>query len=76
VHRKENRQFSFGEVSSEPKIYDVFKETAQKKALWLGSVNRLQRALDQMKRMSAQLPGEYFISDAATQEVIASVHSA
>jgi hypothetical protein len=59
----------------EPNIYDVFKQTPQKKALWLGSVNGLPRALDQMKRMAARLPGDYFISDAATHEVIASVHS-
>ena len=59
----------------EPNSYDVFKQNPQKEALWLGSVNWLQRVLDQMKRMSTRLPGDYFISDAATHEVIASVHS-
>jgi hypothetical protein len=59
----------------EPHTYELFKRTPQEQPRRLGSVNGLQRALDQMKRMSARLPGDYFISDAATHEVIASVHS-
>ena len=55
--------------------YDVFKNAPQKPALWLGTVNGLQRAIDQMKRMAARLPGDYFVSNAATHEVLASVHA-
>jgi hypothetical protein len=56
-----------------PTVYDVFKGTPQKKSLWLGTVNGLGRAIDQMNRMFARLPGDYFVSDSATHEVLASV---
>ena len=56
-----------------PTVYDVFKGTPQNKPLWLGTVNRLERAIDQMNRMFARLPGDYFVSNSATHEVLASV---
>ena len=53
--------------------YDVFKGIPEKKPLWLGTVNRLERAIDQMDRMFARLPGDYFVSNSATHEVLASI---
>jgi hypothetical protein len=54
--------------------YDVFKGLPDKKPLWLGAVPGLQRAIDQMNRMSARLPGNYFVFDPRANEVIATVH--
>jgi hypothetical protein len=54
--------------------YDVFKGLPDKNPLWLGAVPGLQRAIDQMKRMSARLPGDYFVFDPRENEVVATVH--
>lgn len=51
--------------------YDVFKGIPKKNPLWLGSVNGLERAAELMKRMAISLPGDYFVSDAVTSEVVA-----
>jgi hypothetical protein len=56
--------------------YDVFKGHPQKKPLWLGTVNGLPRAIDLMDRMAARLSGDYFVCNAATHEVLASVPAA
>jgi hypothetical protein len=50
--------------------YDVFKGTPDKNPLWLGDINGLARATDLMNRMAARLPGDYFVSKAATTEVV------
>jgi hypothetical protein len=53
--------------------YDVFKGTPEKKPLWLGAVPGLERAKEQMNRMASRLPGDYFIFDPVTDNVVASV---
>jgi hypothetical protein len=53
--------------------YDVFKGTRKKTPLWLGSMTGFQRAVDQMNRMAARLPGDYFVIDSVTNEVVATV---
>lgn len=53
--------------------YDVFKGRPENKPLWLGEVSGLQRAIDQMNRMAARLPGDYFVFNPLTNEVVAFV---
>ena len=57
------------------RAYDVFKGAPDKKPLWLGAVNGLPRALEQMKRMADRLPGDYFISDGTTHEILAVIQA-
>jgi hypothetical protein len=51
--------------------YDVFSGIPEKNPLWLGSVSGLERAAELMNRMAARLPGNYFLSCAITNEVVA-----
>ena len=54
--------------------YDVFKGFPDKKPLWLGAVPARDRAIDQMNRMASRLPGDYFVIDPATHEIVATVN--
>ena len=51
--------------------FDVFKGAPKRSPLWLGNVRGLQKAIDLMNGMARRLPGDYFVSDAATHEVLA-----
>jgi hypothetical protein len=51
--------------------YDVFKGVPKKNPLWLGSINGLERAMEQMNGMADRLPGDYFVSSATNAEVVA-----
>jgi hypothetical protein len=51
--------------------YDVFKGKPNNTRLWLGSIAGLERATGLMNRMAASLPGDYFVVDAATGELVA-----
>jgi hypothetical protein len=51
--------------------YDVFKGTPDNNPLWLGNINGLERATELMNRMAARLPGDYFVSKAASAKVVA-----
>jgi hypothetical protein len=53
--------------------FDVFKGVPKRSPLWLGNVGGLQKAIDLMNSMAKRLPGDYFVSDAATHEVLALV---
>jgi hypothetical protein len=55
--------------------YDVFKRNAQKKPLWLGAVKGRKRAIDLMNRMAARLPGDYFVWNSNTQELVTEVRA-
>ena len=55
--------------------YEVFKGNPQKKPLWLGTVGGRIRALDLMKRMATRLPGDYFMTNTITQELVAEIHA-
>ena len=55
--------------------YEVFKGKPQKKALWLGAVKGRTRALDLMNRMAARLPGDYFVWNAITQDLVTEVRA-
>jgi hypothetical protein len=50
--------------------YDVFKGNPQKKPLWLGSVHGRTRALNLMNWMAARLPGDYFVWNTVTHELV------
>ena len=54
--------------------YDVFKGSPQKKPLWLGSVKGRTRAVDLMNGMAVRLPGDYFVWNTITQEIVTEVH--
>jgi len=72
---EEKRSRSVGpEYVNQAPAYELFKVNP-KGPIWLGSMNDLPKALDQMKRMAARLPGHYFVCDSGSREVIASVHS-
>jgi hypothetical protein len=53
--------------------YEVFKGIPHVRPVRLGSVRGVQRATDLMNRMYARLPGNYFVCNARTREVIASL---
>jgi hypothetical protein len=53
--------------------YDIFKGNPQEKPFWLGTVNGRTRALDLMNWMAARLPGNYFVWNAITQDLITEV---
>jgi hypothetical protein len=55
--------------------YGVFKGTPQMEPLRLGIVRGRQRAIELMNRMYARLPGDYFLRDIATNEVVDSLQS-
>ena len=55
--------------------YDVFKRNPQKKPFWLGSVKGWTRAVDLMNRMAARLPGDYFVWNPITQELVTEVRA-
>jgi hypothetical protein len=66
-----------GEVNTVDDIstYDVFKGNHQKKPLWLGTVEGRTRAIDLMNRMAARLPGDYFVWNTITQQLVTEVHA-
>ena len=54
--------------------YDIFKGKSDKTRLWLeSSLTDLQRATEQMNRIAARAPDDYFIVDQATGKVVASI---
>jgi hypothetical protein len=53
--------------------YEVFKGSPKAKPFRLGSVRGSERATQLMYRMYARLPGDYFIRQTSTEEVIISV---
>ena len=53
--------------------YDVFKRDPQKKPFLLGTVKGRKRAIDLTNRMAARLPGDYFVRDSFTQEIVTAV---
>jgi hypothetical protein len=53
--------------------YGIFKGIPQMRPFQLGLVSDLQRATDLMNRMYARIPGNYFIRDMVTREVVASL---
>ena len=55
--------------------YDVFKGIpgTTKNPVWLGAIAGLNRATEHMNRMAERMPGDYFVSDSRTGEVVASV---
>jgi hypothetical protein len=55
--------------------YDVFKGNPQKKPLWLGTVKGRTRAVDLMNGMAARLPGDYFVWNTITQELVTEIHA-
>jgi hypothetical protein len=62
-------------IMDKANAYDVFKGSPEKKPLWLGTVTGLQRAIDQMNRIAARMPCDYFVCSAATHEVVASLQA-
>lgn len=54
------------------KEYVVFKAVPKFKPIRLGSLGNLRMAIEIMNRMASRMPGEYFIVDLATDEVVAS----
>ena len=57
--------------------YDVFKgfPGTTKSPLWLGAIAGLNRATEHMNRMAERMPGDYFVIDHRTGEIVASVES-
>ena len=55
--------------------YDVFKGNPEKKPLWLGTVKGRMRAVDLMNGMAARLPGDYFVRNTITQEIVTEVYA-
>jgi hypothetical protein len=56
--------------------YDIYKGKPDTTRRWLESLNNLDRATDQMNHTAVIMPGDYFIVDSATGNVVASVSSA
>jgi hypothetical protein len=55
--------------------YDIFKGSPQKKPFWLGTVNGRTRVLDLMNWMAARLPGDYFVRNTITEELVTEVRA-
>lgn len=55
--------------------YGVFKGIPQLKPFQLGLVSDLTRAIDLMNRMNQRIPGDYFIRNMVTHELMVSVHA-
>ena len=58
-------------IIMEQTTYDVFKGIPQKNPLCLGAIVGLKRATDLMNRMASRLPGDYFVFDTTSKEVVA-----
>ena len=55
--------------------FEVFKGNPEGKAFRLGAVCGFQRAVELMYRMYARLPGNYFVRDLATHQIVASLRA-
>jgi hypothetical protein len=54
--------------------FDIFRGTPEMRPTWLGSVTGMDRAMDLANRLAFRTPGDYFVFDPTTSEVVASVH--
>jgi hypothetical protein len=53
--------------------YDIFKKLDDGSPLWIGQIATLDDAKKKLQALVRATPAEYFIRDAATGEVIASL---
>jgi len=53
--------------------FDVVKGFAHDKPLCIGTVRGVEIAIELMYRMYAKIPGDYFVRQKATEEVVASI---
>ena len=54
-------------------MYDVFRGRPNLNGFWLGSLTGSDRAIEQMNRIAAITPGDYFVANSATGDVLASI---
>jgi|SRR5689334_5978606 len=57
----------------ESREFEVFKGNPESKPFRLGAVRGSQRAVELMYRMYARLPGNYFVRDLASRQIVASL---
>ena len=55
--------------------YDIFSGSTDKDAMWLGAVEGLGAACDQMKEYAKQSPGPYFVFCQKTHAVLAHINT-
>jgi hypothetical protein len=52
---------------------DIFRKDAQGNPIWVGTTQDMDDARDHLNRLALALPGEYFVFDQRTRQVVASV---
>lgn len=52
---------------------DIFRKDARGNPIWVGSTQDMDDARDHLNRLALALPGEYFVFDQRTRQVVASV---
>jgi hypothetical protein len=52
---------------------DIFKKDAHGNPIWIGTTLDVDDARDHLNRLASSLPGEYFVFDQRTRQVVASV---
>jgi hypothetical protein len=52
---------------------DIFKKDAHGNPIWIGTTLDVDDARDHLNRLASSLPGEYFVFDQRTHQVVASV---
>jgi hypothetical protein len=56
--------------------YEIFSGAFDKNAVWIKTVRGLGNAYEQMTKLAAQSPGEYFIFSAKTRRICGSINTA
>jgi hypothetical protein len=52
---------------------DIFRRDAQGNPIWVGTTQDMHDARDHLNRLALALPGEYFVFDQRTHQVVASI---
>jgi hypothetical protein len=52
---------------------DIFRKDAQGNPIWIGTTQDMDDARYHLNRLALALPGEYFVFDQRTRQVVASV---
>jgi hypothetical protein len=69
----ERKQLWKGTMSSAP--FDILRRHQDGSLIWLESASELDTARARLQQLSAGVPGEYFVFDQKSQQIVAKVSS-
>ena len=53
--------------------YDILRRHSDGSFIWLEAASELSRAKDRLQQLNAATPGEYFVFDQKSQQIVAKV---